>query len=315
MAGAPVDGIYNTNPNAPYVNGNPAIAQEGSYFPGEALEHTQREILKVITEAGLTPIHTDLTQLWQALQLLYGGEEEEPADFESRLKLLPVYPEITASGFVFTFTASTGQIIVDSGLTWLHRGATAYTTADFLLADRTFATSASKTYHLRWYAPGHAMAPSLTYPKGRLMLRDLADTGGYNPGAAAETSAIFESTYDDMLVARVVTNGSNVLTVTALLNRALLVDEGEVTIGFSTYDGGSTLPSAIVNGVTVTLNWARRPRATMAGFTSVTVVHNTDGAAEQINVGVKTNSRYSLLCYYQRSVSPETGYVRYVAVA
>lgn len=134
----------------------------------------------------------------------------------------PFFPEITTGSGVFTFTPSTGQIIIDAAQTWLHRSLRQYSTDSFSAPNRTFATSANKTYHLRWYPPGHANAPIGTWPNGRFMLRDLADTAVYNTGSAVETSSIFDTTFDDMLVARVVTNGSNALTVTALKNKARL---------------------------------------------------------------------------------------------
>ncbi len=65
-------GIHNADADAPYVNGIPETGEEGSYIPAEAVEHVQREVLKVIEEAGIEPDHEDLTQLWQALQWLAG---------------------------------------------------------------------------------------------------------------------------------------------------------------------------------------------------------------------------------------------------
>ena len=62
-----VAGIYNADANASYVNGDPSLGQEGSYFPGEAIEHGQREIVAAIVASGLTPDHTVLTQLRQAI--------------------------------------------------------------------------------------------------------------------------------------------------------------------------------------------------------------------------------------------------------
>lgn len=58
-----------TDPDAPYVTGQPGV-RRGSPVPAEAVENPQREIVKVITEAGLTPDNDDLTQLWQAIQLI-----------------------------------------------------------------------------------------------------------------------------------------------------------------------------------------------------------------------------------------------------
>ena len=55
------------NNNASYVNGNPATGVQGSIPNAPALEQPQREILDVITAAGLVPSATDLTQLDQAI--------------------------------------------------------------------------------------------------------------------------------------------------------------------------------------------------------------------------------------------------------
>lgn len=63
----PVDGVHNTDPNAPYVNGDPRIGQEGSIPPAAAFEHPMREIAHVIEQAGLTPDHDDLEQLRAAV--------------------------------------------------------------------------------------------------------------------------------------------------------------------------------------------------------------------------------------------------------
>lgn len=93
FAGAPVNGIYNADANASYVNGNPATGQEGSIPPFEAVEHTMREIMKVITEAGITPNHADLTQLWQALQWLVGERLVESVG-----GAIPVYAGINDGG-------------------------------------------------------------------------------------------------------------------------------------------------------------------------------------------------------------------------
>jgi hypothetical protein len=60
------------DPNASYVNGNPATGTAGSIPPAAALEAAQREIVNCITQAGLTPDPANLTQLWQAI-LGFGG--------------------------------------------------------------------------------------------------------------------------------------------------------------------------------------------------------------------------------------------------
>ena len=56
-----------TDPNASYVTGNAITKVKGSPVPAEAVEHPQREIVNVISEAGLTPSGNDLTQLYAAI--------------------------------------------------------------------------------------------------------------------------------------------------------------------------------------------------------------------------------------------------------
>lgn len=61
-----------TVPNASYQNANPALGLRGSILDILAVEYLQREFLKVVTDFGLTPTDSDLTQLWQAVRALYG---------------------------------------------------------------------------------------------------------------------------------------------------------------------------------------------------------------------------------------------------
>jgi len=56
--------------NDPYITGDPAQGIEGSAIPGEAVEVPQREIVNVITTAGLTPDAANNTQLASAIQSL-----------------------------------------------------------------------------------------------------------------------------------------------------------------------------------------------------------------------------------------------------
>lgn len=57
-----------TNPNAPYVDGNPSAGIMGSIPRAAAIEHPQREIINAIQQSGLSPDASDLGQLWKAIQ-------------------------------------------------------------------------------------------------------------------------------------------------------------------------------------------------------------------------------------------------------
>jgi hypothetical protein len=58
-----------TDPNASYINGNPATGTMGSIPPAASVEHDQREIVALIAATGQTPVPTDLTQLLKAVKL------------------------------------------------------------------------------------------------------------------------------------------------------------------------------------------------------------------------------------------------------
>ena len=57
-----------SDPNASYINGNPSTGTMGSIPPAASIENPQREIVNLITDAGLTPADTDLHQLAKSVQ-------------------------------------------------------------------------------------------------------------------------------------------------------------------------------------------------------------------------------------------------------
>lgn len=62
-----VPGIFNSDPDAGYVNGDPSTGAEGSYFPNAAIEHPQRELVKLLTSLGITPSVAVLEQVAEAV--------------------------------------------------------------------------------------------------------------------------------------------------------------------------------------------------------------------------------------------------------
>jgi hypothetical protein len=59
------------DPNAPYINGDPTIAREGSIPPAESIEYPQREIVNFIAKSSFIPSNGDLTQLTRATRSQY----------------------------------------------------------------------------------------------------------------------------------------------------------------------------------------------------------------------------------------------------
>lgn len=246
------------NPRPPYHDGNAQTGQEGSYPSGRALEYPIREILAVIEAAGIMPSNSDLTQLLQAIGLMIsaaiedidpggGGGGGSPASF----LLNPIFPHVTVNGGLMSCPSSNGQVQVAAGQTFIHRGGVLYNSSDTDAGARTFTTVASKTYHLRWRY--NAGSPEF-------VLRDLADAG-YNPGGVAETDQSFDTGFDDMLIARVVTDAANNPTVTALLNRSSLSQTGMI----AGTDGVLVGANGANFRIRSTYNWSRQPRTCSLG--------------------------------------------------
>lgn len=203
--------------------------------------------LKAIQDAGgIAGSEGDDTTVLQAIQELIsiatgGGDVSTYVTFPLAQARLPIFPEVTTNNGVIVVTdLGTGNIRIPASAVILHRGIRTYTTVQTDLA-----TVLSKTYHLRFQVAGGV---------GTFVLKDLADLG-YNPTVAAESNAAFDSTYDDMLVARIVTNSSNVPTITNLTNKARL--------DASTIVSGAVAMNLGINGALfqcdTTWNWARRP--------------------------------------------------------
>jgi hypothetical protein len=58
-----------SNPNAPYIDGNPTAGIQGSIVPAAAVEYPQREIVGFVNDCGLVPANNDLAQLRKGVQV------------------------------------------------------------------------------------------------------------------------------------------------------------------------------------------------------------------------------------------------------
>ena len=145
------------------------------------------------------------------------------------------------------------------------RGAFRYSSSDYAAPARTFAVVNGKSHHLRWTVAGG------------FVMRDLADVT-YNPGALAETDPSFDSTYDDMLIAKVVA-AAGTATVTTLVNAARLFASQTGTGTIVTTGSGS---DGIRFTATFTLNWAPKPTSDFNGHTGNNGAVYLHGYANQI---------------------------------
>jgi hypothetical protein len=249
----------------------------------------QGQFKAIADEAGVTPAGPgDKTLLNRAVLALIAaatgaGDTSEFVLFTQARARQLVFPEIlNTAGTIVVTAPSTGTVRVPAGVTFTHRGIFNVTTV-----QTDFPTDPSKTYHLRWN------------PTDGFVLRDLA-SGVYNPSTLAETNATFDSTYDDMLVARVITNSSNVATITNLVNRNRIWLSGE--IGFLASDWpfqNDTFPSGITNAPNVSVNFARTPRAFLSGMNDIPFRNPASPSLYECNVGIRVVSRYLVRPYFQ----------------
>lgn len=227
------------------ANGFPCGAADQTLFNG-MFHRIEAELGNVISYAGLTPTDADYSQVRKAIVALIeaatgGGATENYLLLSQAITRFPIFPEVQSTDGRINLTApATGTVRVPGGVNFLHRGINLVTTA-----QTDFNTTVSRTYHLRWN------------PTDGLSLKDLTDAG-YNPTAASENSAIFDSTYDDMLLARVITNGANAATFTSLANKNALFFTNRV-------DGSDAQITAGGSGqryfaATSVINWARVPK-------------------------------------------------------
>lgn len=263
----------------------------------------EAELNAVLAEGGITPSDASFTQVRDAILAMIeaatGGGVEENYVLMTQARLrLPIYPDVqTADGKIGVTTTGPGNVRIPAAVKFLHRGIFEVTTA---VTD--FVTTASQTYHLRWS------------PTNGYQLKNLADVA-YNPGAAVESSEGFDSKYDDMLIARVITNSSNVVTITDLVNKARLESEQQATGAGSIITTGSGY-DGVQYDATFALNWSRQPVISMYGWTGNAGGAVTHGYANAISVGTK--NRYSVIAtvssdYNNDQISAPYGLLRLTA--
>jgi len=221
-----------------------------------------------------------MTQLREAINNLISvaiGVIPDPPDVtgfvlmsQARMRL-PIYPHIYG-GYITPVSPGVGVCRIPGNLTFLHRGIYPITTA-----QQDLNTVASATYHLRW-RPGADMAIT---PNGTFALYSIGDAS-YNPSGLPENSQAFDSTFDDMLCARVITNSSNALNVTPLLNLDRMVTSFNAPSANNT--GGRTLAHAI--------NWGRLGYPILTSMTPPANARDSD-----YNISVVGNDRYSISVY------------------
>jgi hypothetical protein len=241
------------------------------------INRLEGNIDNIADQAGVSALaEDDATVLFRAVDALIAaaigsGDTSNFVLFTQARARLPIFPDVqNTNGTIVVTAPSTGTVRVPAGVNFLHRGIYLVTTA-----QTDFPTDPSKTYHIRWN------------PTDGFVLRDLA-SGTYNPGTLAETNVAFDSAFDDMLVARVITNSSNVATITNLANKARLVGSFERAPG--DLDGGSDNSGGVTTAYAI--NFARTPFVALESMRAPGRGRDTDPI-----IRVDARTRYSVSVY------------------
>jgi hypothetical protein len=173
-------------------------------------------------------------------------EEEDPHDQYLKktenigqlnaLKQIPIYPVIFTDGNVFEMDLIGSDLTVSAGQIIRMHGWNDISTDDLV---RSFSIDTAKTYHVRF------SMESGIYIKA-------VDDASYNPDSLSESDRLFDTTYDDALLAKI--EGA---IVTALINLSDslsftydgLPNSTDSALGGNDYTGSFELP----------LNWSRSP--------------------------------------------------------
>lgn len=261
------------------AEGFPCGPAERALFNAE-FYRLEAEVGEVIRYAGIVGTNDRMTQLREAINNLISaaiGVIPDPPDVTGFVLMsqararLPIYPHIYG-GYISPVSPGVGVCRVPGGITFLHRGIYPVTSA-----QQDLNTIANQIYHLRW-RPG--ADPVLT-PNGEFKLYSIGDVA-YNPSGYPENSSAFDSTFDDMLCARVITNSSNAISVTALLNLDRMVTQFSAPSANNT--GGRTLAH--------TINFSRLGYPILTSMTPPANARDSD-----YNISVVGNDRYSISVY------------------
>lgn len=269
------------SPSAGYPTDGDPVAPVPATIPGEYwFYQLMTELNGVITGAGLTPDHTNLTQLAAAIA--------------SYAQVLPLnalaYPTVFTSNNQITVTGSTdaagGKVAIPASVDLalgveVVSGHTGRVKSFITAAWTSPSLSVSSTYYLRATVVAGVLTPYVQ--KGT---DSDSIPGGLVGTVNGSSGGGFDSTVLDILLAKVVTGlaGSSP-TITQLANAARLMQEGSLN------DTANSNASANRSWTaTHTLNWARTPKTICAH----SYQNNTDAACANQVYDTVTTSRYKV---------------------
>ena len=213
----------------------------------------EAELASIIADSGLTPVATDRNTLLLSLRRIIARDTGTSPDTEYLLyatlkDFVKIYPEIETPGNLVTITVSADnrEITIDE-FTVVHRGMKRIT-----VPETTLDIFSGRTYHLRWNETDGVTVTE-------------TNDADYNPDGLDEDDVKFDTTYDDLLLARIVVSGTGVPTITRLRNDTKMIYNGPFpnSMYHNAYSDGSTTV-AITISYRLILNYSRNPSIVIA---------------------------------------------------
>lgn len=146
--------------------------------------------------------------------------------FNTLSGLLPNLPYIETAEYTLSVTDNgDGTVTVDADQSFIMRGVLRFFTNDYTVDQRTFTVANDKTYHLR-------LSHLPENKDEHFSLNDLADSG-YNTDGLESTDLVFNSTFDDMLVARMSIDADGNISINSEVNSSEINCFAETTTSIS----------------------------------------------------------------------------------
>lgn len=197
----------NAEHNDEFVEADPANNIEGTIAKAAWFNSVQHELVAVVEKFGGVLDSRNDGQFWDTINRIALVRPDSRLKQIRPVCKIPYYPEILTLSAVLAITTNDDNTIrIDPEQFFVWRGVWKINTSDYNEISRTFLLIPNAIFHLRWNA------------KEGFVVKNLQDVN-YNSGGLTEHDASFDTTHDDMLIARVATDGNATPTITLLKNR------------------------------------------------------------------------------------------------
>jgi hypothetical protein len=161
-----------SDPNAPYINGDPSLGRAGSIPPAASIEYPQRELVNYFADSGLTPDNADLHQLSRAHQshgVIYAVDTSSTVNLVT-LSLTPplitYYSGLTVWALIKNTNSGPAQVNINSmgALAIVRRGGAALETGDLIADSKALLTYNQRLNKFELYGTNYAPASGVQWP-------------------------------------------------------------------------------------------------------------------------------------------------------